>query len=65
MKVNRRACKPRMANLRQIRQTAKINATTVNATAVTVTAVALAGGLEEEVAEGVEEEMVFGGFVLA
>lgn len=54
-----------MANLRQIRQITKINATTVNATAVTVTAVALAGGLAEEAAEGVEEEMVFGGFVLA
>lgn len=60
MKVNRRACKPRMANLRQIRQITKINAT-----AVTVTAVALAGGLAEEAAEGVEEEMVFGGFVFA
>lgn len=60
MKVNRRAYKPRMANLRQIRQITKINAT-----AVTVTAVALAGGLVEEAAEGVEEEMVFGGFVFA
>lgn len=49
-----------MANLRQIRQITKINAT-----AVTVTAVALAAGLGEQVAEVVEEKVVFGGFVFA